>query len=388
MSVQRSYYYNDEVDQEIYDKIENISGGRIGTEKVEKLIYTLSEITKKHAFELADQYYSSTQANSLPIIYQQKPSINIILQQPSPTLPALPPIQRQILPQIIPVSPIPQISPITPYTNASYLPTNYLPQPPSFPISGLSTTGSPRNKRSNDHHKKSQKAKHEEKKHDHKSHRKSEVQKKSSKSEHRKKDEKKKGKHTKSKTIKKEEEEKDSTIIKIEQGSQEGGILRFFDQKASQKVDGDQIQIFVNTGANFTKTFSNLNSCLKRSDEYVHFERFKHDDWIIFDFKQNQVEITGYSIKSSTYRVNCTHLKNWSIDISDDGMNWETIDEHSNYEDLNGPSITKNFSVTRPSRFVRYARLMSKDDFYGKNSGWELEIGYVVFYGKIKSFKK
>lgn len=113
-------------------------------------------------------------------------------------------------------------------------------------------------------------------------------------------------------------------------------------------------------------------------DDYAAVYCYEYP-WICFDFKDMRIKISKYSIKSSKFSENTGHIKNWVIEISDDGKQWNEIDKHSNYSGLNGPNIIKTFNVI-PNRFVRYCRFRHTGDFYTGN----LEFNSIEFYGLLK----
>ena len=47
--------------------------------------------------------------------------------------------------------------------------------------------------------------------------------------------------------------------------------------------------------------------------------------FVCFDFKDKLIQISNYSIQSRNYDKNSIHLKNWVIEISENGQNWEEI---------------------------------------------------------------
>ena len=50
------------------------------------------------------------------------------------------------------------------------------------------------------------------------------------------------------------------------------------------------------------------------------------DALVCFDFKDKLVQLTDYSIRSHTFRF----LKNWNLEISNDGKKWEVVYRHEN----------------------------------------------------------
>ncbi|KAK8870253.1 hypothetical protein M9Y10_008130 [Tritrichomonas musculus] len=160
------------------------------------------------------------------------------------------------------------------------------------------------------------------------------------------------------------------------------GIIHYLDDIASKSQDNHIIRVFNSIMYNRSNYNSNFNDWLAKSEYYSINNGCKN--YICFDFINREIEISSYSIKSSEYRKDCTHIKNWCIEISNDGQNWETIDSHSNYNGLNGPHIVQTFQV-KPNHFSRYCRLCSTGDFFGEGN-WRLEIDHIEFYGRIKTF--
>ena len=105
--------------------------------------------------------------------------------------------------------------------------------------------------------------------------------------------------------------------------------------------------------------------------------------WICFDFKNMKIELSHYSIKSHNSSPGYNHIKNWVIEISDDGKEWTKIDEHSNYTELNGRSIIKTFKISQ-KHFSRFIRLRNNGEFYGCNNGFCLCLNSIEFYGQLQ----
>lgn len=106
----------------------------------------------------------------------------------------------------------------------------------------------------------------------------------------------------------------------------------------------------------------------------------KFDAWVCFDFKNMKIQVTSYSIRSSQKQIG--HIKNWVIEVSNDGTNWSVIDERNNCPDLNGPNKTKNYSV-QPNQFSRYCRFRHTGEIW---SG-QIELNAIEFYGSLKFSK-
>lgn len=89
------------------------------------------------------------------------------------------------------------------------------------------------------------------------------------------------------------------------------------------------------------------------------FSRDEPNTWICYDFGDNQVIPTSYTLKSSSTVESGDHnLKSWVIEVSNDGEEWTIIDSREDNDDLDGTGATHNFSITpgrveQASRFIR-----------------------------------
>ena len=85
------------------------------------------------------------------------------------------------------------------------------------------------------------------------------------------------------------------------------------------------------------------------------------NSWICFDFKENRIAPTDYTIRSTNSSENSSHPKNWVIEVSDDNINWLTIDEQKNCSYLNGKLHVHNFKIDNKNmKAYRYIRLRQK----------------------------
>jgi hypothetical protein len=81
------------------------------------------------------------------------------------------------------------------------------------------------------------------------------------------------------------------------------------------------------------------------------------NQWICYDFRDMRIRPTHYTIKSCfDARVNDTNLKQWIVEVSDDGSQWTDIDSREFNNDLNGPSQIRSFPVA-DGAVCRYIRL-------------------------------
>lgn len=117
------------------------------------------------------------------------------------------------------------------------------------------------------------------------------------------------------------------------------------------------------------------------NNRYAPIEK-SNDAWVLFDFKNINIEVESYSIKSANYGPNKANLKNWRIEVSNDGENFTTIDNHQNSQELNGAHIIKNFNVLK-NGFMRYVRFHHYGDYWGYPN-WNMVIVQIEFFGRIE----
>ena len=105
---------------------------------------------------------------------------------------------------------------------------------------------------------------------------------------------------------------------------------------------------------------------------------------IIFDFKQIKIDITGYVIKTSKGFPNQGQPKSWKLEISNDGINWDIIDEINNCQKLNKPDTTQLFFNVERKYFARYCRFNHADDCWMDTSSNFLTFKAIDFFGDVK----
>ena len=78
--------------------------------------------------------------------------------------------------------------------------------------------------------------------------------------------------------------------------------------------------------------------------------------------------------------------RNWVIEISDDGENWEEIDRHIDDPALNGQNIVHNFKVNKKnSGFHRFVRLRQTGKTWSQpGDPYHFFFSFIEFYGKLR----
>ena len=104
----------------------------------------------------------------------------------------------------------------------------------------------------------------------------------------------------------------------------------------------------------------------------------KPNSWICYDFKDQRVAPTSYSIVTagSPYPIS------WALEVSNDGTTWQVTDHRDNNFDLSASFITRNFVISTPPRgSFRFIRLR----LTGKNQRGDdhLNISSLELFGAL-----
>lgn len=109
---------------------------------------------------------------------------------------------------------------------------------------------------------------------------------------------------------------------------------------------------------------------------------------VCFDFKERYIQPTSYSIKSCS-NISCPHLKNWVIEVSNDGNKWDEVDRRENDSNLNGEVKIFTFNIQKQtSNYYHFIRIRQiGNSWYTKeNHNWIVVRRFEVF-GKLKECK-
>jgi hypothetical protein len=104
------------------------------------------------------------------------------------------------------------------------------------------------------------------------------------------------------------------------------------------------------------------------------------NSWICFDFKDRDVSLTNYTLKSGG--ADGWFPVNWVIEGSNNGMDWTTLDTQT-AQTLRGKYVVDNFRCSsHRSEYFRCIRLRQT----GKNSTGsdQLLLCNVEFFGKLR----
>ena len=141
-----------------------------------------------------------------------------------------------------------------------------------------------------------------------------------------------------------------------------------------QYLNGESPPVNVNITSSsiFEKENYKVENIIEQNDQCL-ITKDEVDSWVQFDFKTRKFELESYTLKSES----CGYLKNWILEVSDDGKNFIEIDRHEKCDLLKGgQTSTFKVSFSTPKRFVRLKQV--GENWSGNN--W-LAINYIEFSG-------
>lgn len=368
---------DDSFDQELKETLDDLLGEKVSDQDVQQFVHLITSILSKEAKDLINCYRKS---NDVPqpnqIIPRNRPLYNYtnpypinpyMLQNPQQNSflyqsyqyqqpPVNPMMTRTLLSQPPPIYPQYQNPPFI----ANSFPFNYQPNQPAMSVPSYSKKYS---------HKHSKKDSHKHSKKDSQKHSKS-----------FKKDKTKKEAKTK---------KKNSNVKEISyQGRDFDGIFNYLTKKTGGNIHNNgTIKITANSvnrhsinspNPENVVDFSTENNSYKSSDDVL--------SWLCFDFKDQQIQLKNYSIISNN-STDFGQLRNWVIEVSNDGESWKEIDNHSSDITLKKPRYVATFSVQKndDKDFYRYVRLRQTGrSWHSVGNGNLINIPKMEFYGNLK----
>lgn len=147
----------------------------------------------------------------------------------------------------------------------------------------------------------------------------------------------------------------------------------------------------IGQGNPYKKKIMNVTSSSVYFDHYPHFcfdtfentyfaSEDKENQWILFDFKQNEIIPTYYLLRSQFDYIN--NLKSWMIEGSVDGINWTLLDKRLENYSLKSKNVTEKFLIQKPMR-CKFIRLTQLGLNWNNNNF--LIISGIEFFGKLIS---
>ena len=176
----------------------------------------------------------------------------------------------------------------------------------------------------------------------------------------------KKNKNKKSNKINSDNEEnnqKEVITISHKENNDFDGIIKYLEKKYGNNLHQKRIisisaSSTLSNGPQFSPEHvinytNNYNNTFWMSDN-------NPGNWLELDFKNIKLKLTGYSLKTSNGPISqAHHIKNWILEGSQDGIEWNEIDRQENNNDLNGPNYQHYFPISDSDEEYQYIRIKS-----------------------------
>lgn len=180
----------------------------------------------------------------------------------------------------------------------------------------------------------------------------------------------------------------DDMEFTIKKGHELEGIMYYLSEKTKGNIN-DNGTIKITSNSYYSESYHPKNLVDYNNNNY-YYSGDDNNIFILFDFKDNLIQLTNYSIKSSSNEQNHYHLKNWVIEVSNDEEEWKEIDSHSYDSTLNDRNVIATFVVKKENdEFYRFVRLRQTGCSWGKYSidVYTLCFKYIEFFGKLRMKK-
>ncbi|KAK8892573.1 hypothetical protein M9Y10_029810 [Tritrichomonas musculus] len=183
-------------------------------------------------------------------------------------------------------------------------------------------------------------------------------------------------------------QEKKEIEFKLQKGKEFNGIMRYLSKKSKSNIhDNRTIKILSNSISNGNLQFHPKNLVDYQNNNYYKSKN-EIGGIILFDFMDKQINLSNYSIKSYSSGKNFAHLRNWVVEVSNDGNEWLEIDRHLNDSTLNGSNIVAVFDIkdhhNEYYRFVQFRQTGYSWCDYPYSNSYYVYLYFIEFFGKIK----
>ncbi|KAK8839940.1 hypothetical protein M9Y10_031655 [Tritrichomonas musculus] len=188
-------------------------------------------------------------------------------------------------------------------------------------------------------------------------------------------------------TISKGNASKDFLEFIYQQGENEfKGIMNHLNEETGSNIhDNGTIEITSNSIGSDDIDYHPKNIIDYHSNNF-YYSKDIDNTFICFDFKDKLVQLSSYLVKSFGNTANFQHLRNWVVEGSMNGDDWQIIDRHDNDPTLNGSHIVHSFDVNDEKndfyRFIRLRQIGNSWCHFGNHS--LLALDSIEFYGKLK----
>ena len=151
-------------------------------------------------------------------------------------------------------------------------------------------------------------------------------------------------------------------------------IIQYLNEQCHGNVHTQNIVCITSSTIGFGK----VENIVVHDDSIYFGTENAENSWIQFDFKESKVLLDSYTLKTLDWKEDSAHLKNWVLEVSNDGQNYTEVDRQENCDLLNGKLKKAKFQVSFsiPQRFVRLRQIGTN---WGQN--YYIRINQIEFSG-------
>ena len=162
------------------------------------------------------------------------------------------------------------------------------------------------------------------------------------------------------------------------------GIIDYLTKETGGNVhDNNTIEIATNSIYEDKSSIYHPKNLVDFKVKSFYYSKNQSDIYICFDFKERGINLSSYSIKSSSNGRNSGHWRNWVIEISNDELNWEEVDRHDDDSSLNVPNKIATFEINKKLKdFVRFIRI--RQTLFSWRGDFYIFFPCIEFFGKLK----
>ena len=173
--------------------------------------------------------------------------------------------------------------------------------------------------------------------------------------------------------------------FKLEKGHEFEGIMNILIKETGGNIhDNGTIEITSNS----IKDNHHPKNLVDYKNTNFYLSNEEPGAFVCFEFKDRGIQLSSYSIGSGSDGPNHSHLRNWVVEVSNDGKKYEEVDCHSDYSELNGSNIIRTFDVKKTNgKFYRLIRLRSTGyswSCYPSSNKYAIYFYYIEFFGKLE----
>lgn len=160
------------------------------------------------------------------------------------------------------------------------------------------------------------------------------------------------------------------------------GIMNYLTSKTNSNIHDNGTISITTTDQIITAHPENL---VNYNSENVYSSNDSKFATVCFNFKEKYIQPTSYSIRSCSSNSS-PHLKNWIIEVSNDGKNWDEIDRHENDSNLNEDVKDYTFNIQKQTHdFYHFIRIRQiGNSWYKDGCHNKIILRRFEVFGKLK----